>query len=331
MMKFYHYPQKNMLFVIPLILVISFVVGLYVDTSSLRPTIMIATIVMIFATMVGLRLEELTKLKSDSKLIGISILINFAMIPLTAFGIGLIFFRDQPLMFAGLALVALLPTSGMTISWTGIQKGNVPAAVKLTVFGLIIGSLLTPWYLLGMVGQYVNIEIMRTIHTIMMVVFIPLILGQITTKILLKKYSKEYFQKKIKPNMTPLSIWGLLYVVFVSTSTRAEMIVSNLQLILLALIALILFYVINYTLVTMISLKWFNRNDGIALVNGTVLRNLSIAVGIAATSFGGEAALLVTIAFMLQYQSITYYAKIAGKRWFKEKADTKIKKVSANV
>src|SRR5699024_12706622 len=53
--------------------------------------------------------------------------------------------------FAGLALSALLPTSGMTISWTVLQKGNVGAAVKLTVFGLILGSLLTPWYLLAMV------------------------------------------------------------------------------------------------------------------------------------------------------------------------------------
>ncbi|WP_093047243.1 arsenic resistance protein [Salipaludibacillus aurantiacus] len=331
MMKLYHFPQKHLLIVVPLTLIFSFIAGLYVDTSFLRPTILIATILMIFATMVGLRIQELTKLKNESKMIGVSFLINFIMIPLIAFFIGTIFFSNEPLMFAGLALVALLPTSGMTISWTGIQKGNVPGAVKLTVFGLIAGSLLTPWYLLAMVGQYVNINVMMTVHTILMVIFIPLVLGQITTKLLLKKYSKEHFQKKIKPNMAPLSIWGLLYVVFVSTSARAEMIVANLQLILTALIALILFYLLNYMIVTVIALKFFKRNDGIALVNGTVLRNLSIAVGLAATAFGGEAALLVTIAFMLQYQSITYYARIAGKRWFKEIRSNNVKPASVQV
>lgn len=61
------------------------------------------------------------------------------------------------------------------------------------------------------------------------------------------------------------------------------------------------------------------RKDGIALVNGTVLRNLSIAIGIAATSFGAEAALLVTIAFIVQQQSIAYYSKLSLKYWFKPK------------
>ncbi|GEL08278.1 arsenic resistance protein [Salisediminibacterium halotolerans] len=317
MMKVYHFPQKYLIFVVPAVLIFSFIVGLNTDTSALSNTILAATIVMIYATMVGLRVDELTKLKSESKLIGVSFLVNFIWIPLVAMLFGLTLLSDHPQLFAGLALVSLLPTSGMTIAWTGIQKGNIPAAVKLTVFGLIIGSVLTPWYLLIMVGQYVPVDIWNTFQTIFIVVFIPLILAQITTRVLLKRYSREYFQKKIKPNLSPLSVWGLLYVVFVSTSARSEMILQNGELIVVAAVSIVLFYIINYTFATFIARKVFSRNDGIALVNGTVLRNLSIAIGIAATSFQGEAALLVTLAFMVQYQSITYYAKFAGKRWFK--------------
>lgn len=51
-----------------------------------------------------------------------------------------------------LLLTALLPTSGMTISWTGFAKGNVPAAVKMTVVGLIAGSLLAQVYLEATAG-----------------------------------------------------------------------------------------------------------------------------------------------------------------------------------
>lgn len=318
LMKLYHFPQKQLLLVLPAVLIISFVFGLYVDTSPLGSTILVATIIMIFATMVGLKLQELTKIRQESKLIGVSFLINFIWIPLVAMLIGFTILRDQPLMFAGLALVALLPTSGMTIAWTGIQKGNVPAAVKLTVFGLIVGSVLTPWYLLVMVGQYVPIDIFNTFQTIFMVVFVPLVLGQIATRLIMRKVTQQQFQKNIKPNLAPLSIWGLLYVVFVSTSARAEMLVGNLSLILLAALSILLFYGINYVFSTVVARKVFNRNDGIALVNGTVLRNLSIAIGIAATAFSAEAAILVTIAFMFQYSSISFYAKFAGKRWFRE-------------
>ena len=109
----------------------------------------------------------------------------------------------------------------------------------------------------------------------------------------------------------------MLYVVFVSISMRADMIVSNLQLIALALVVLVVFYLLNYVISTLFAKRFLDRGDGIALVNGTVLRNLSISIGLAATSFGAEAALIVTIAFVVQQQSIAYYGKLANKYWFK--------------
>ena len=72
------------------------------------------------------------------------------------------------------------------------------------------------------------------------------------------------------------------------------MILNNLQFIVVALVVLVLFYFINYVISTLTAKLFLNREDGISLVNGTVLRNLSLAVGLAATSFGAEAALIVT-------------------------------------
>ncbi|WP_297991158.1 arsenic resistance protein [uncultured Anoxybacillus sp.] len=317
MKKLYFLPQKYLLVSVPATLLLGFIVGTFVDTSFLKPTILFSTIVMIYATMVGFKWKELTHLK-EKKILFASLVINFAIIPLVAFLIGKMMLHNHPIMFAGLALSALLPTSGMTISWTAIQKGNMTAAVKLTVFGLVLGSLLTPWYLLAMVGKYVDINVIETFRTILLVVFVPMVLGHMTFKWLMKKYTPEQFQKYVKPNFAPLSIWGMLYVVFVSISMRAKMIVANLQLIVIALGVLLLFYLINYVISTLVAKQFFNREDGIALVNGTVLRNLSIAIGLAATSFGAEAALIVTLAFIVQQQSIAYYGKIASRYWFKQ-------------
>lgn len=315
MKKIYFFPQKNLILSVPIILILGFIVGSLLDTTFLKPTILIATIIMIYATMVGFKINELASL-NGFKVLFFSLFINFTMVPLIAFIIGKMFLSEYPIMFTGLALISLIPTSGMTISWTSIQKGNVPVAIKLTVFGLILGSLLTPFYLLLMVGSYVDINIIETFKTIGLVVFIPLVLGQITYKILLKKYTEQDFKKKIKQNFPPLSIWAMLYVIFVSTSMKAEMILTNIQLLGLALVILILFYGINYLINTILAVKYFSKEDGIVLVNGTVLRNLSIAIGIAATTFGSEAALLVTIAFIVQQQSIAYYSKLSSKKWF---------------
>lgn len=315
--KIYRFPAKYMLVSVPLILVLGFIVGNVVDTSFLQPTLLVGTIIMIYATMVGFNFKQLASTQGTRVLI-YSVVINFVIIPLVAYGLGVLFLSKHPLMFAGLALSALLPTSGMTISWTMLQKGNVGVAVKLTIFGLLIGSIVTPWYLLMMVGQYIEINVWQTMQTILIVVFLPMLLGHLTFKAILRKHSLEHFKKNIKPKFGPLSIWAMLYVVFVSMSMRASMIVQNLELIAIAIAVLLLFYAINFTLSTVVATKFFNRADGIALVNGTVLRNLSLAIGIAATSFGAEAALIVTLAFIVQQQFIANYAQIAKKRWFKE-------------
>lgn len=319
-----YFPKKKLLISIPVTLIAGFAIGTFTDTSFLQPTILTGTIIMIYATMIGFKFRELTSLKG-TKALAYSVIINFAVIPLVAFLLGKLLLSEHPLMFAGLALSALLPTSGMTISWTALQKGNVSSAVKLTVFGLTLGSILTPWYLLLMIGKYVDVNIWETFRTIALIVFLPMFLGHITYKLLMLKYTPEQFKKKIKPTLAPLSVWGMLYVVFVSISMKAEMILNNLQFIAVALVVLILFYFINYVISTFTAKLFLNREDGISLVNGTVLRNLSLAVGLAATSFGAEAALIVTLAFIVQQQSIAYYVRLSNKYWFKtEKAESSI-------
>src|SRR5699024_7793212 len=149
-----------------------------------------------------------------SKVLLFSILINFFIIPGVAYVLGITLLKDQPLMFAGLALSALLPTSGMTISWTVLHKGNVGAAVKLTVFGLILGFLFTPWYLLAMVGQYVEINILSTMPTILLFDFVPMILVKRSYMLILPEATQENFKKNIQSKFELLCIWAMLYLIF---------------------------------------------------------------------------------------------------------------------
>ncbi len=61
---------------------------------------------------------------------------------------------------------------------------------------------------------------------------------------------------------------------------------------------------------------FFDKPDGIALVYGTVMRNLSISLGIALAVFGVKAGLIVTLAFIIQAQAAAWYGKIAEKYGF---------------
>jgi ACR3 family arsenite efflux pump ArsB len=87
--------------------------------------------------MVTLKVQQVFQ-GGDTKAQVLAQTVNFVVIPFLSWAIGQVFFAHRPFMALGLLLAGLLPTSGMTISWTGFAKGNVAAAVKMTVVGLVV-------------------------------------------------------------------------------------------------------------------------------------------------------------------------------------------------
>jgi ACR3 family arsenite transporter len=307
--SFFFLPGRNLAITLPITLVAGFIVGLLVDTGPMKSLILPVTILMIYPTMIGFRVSELVNL-SHTRLLAVSLIINFILIPLIAYLLGSIFLRSDYQMFAGLIIAALLPTSNMTIAFTMISKGNVPAAIKLTVLSLVVGSMIAPWYLLAMLGKYIPIDVVATLKTIVIVVFVPLIMGIATFSIIIRKYSMEHFNKKIKPFFPAISAWGMVYIVFTSISINSQTIVGRPHLLLLALVVQVLFYAINYTIAVTAGRRLFNKKDSLTLVFSSVLRNLSISIGLAATAFGINAALMVSLAIIIQGQAAAWFIKL---------------------
>lgn len=308
-------PSRNTASVIPIVLVIGFITGLLVDTSNLKNYILPVTVLMIYPTMIGFKLNEVFNFR-HGKLLLIAVIINFLIIPLIAYILGITFLLHNPQFFAGLIITSLLPTSNLTIAFTMLAKGNVPGAVKLTTTGLLLGSLLTPLYLSVMVGKYLSVDILSTLITISEVIVIPLILGVLSYKLLLKKYSEEEFQTKIKPYLPAVSSWGMVFIVFSSISMNASRIASHLDVFAVALLVQVVFFLINYIISIMIGRAFFKCKDALAVVFGTALRNLAIAMGLAATAFGPNAALMVSLAFLIQPQAAAWLIKLNEKYGF---------------
>jgi ACR3 family arsenite efflux pump ArsB len=270
---------------------------------------------MVYPMMVTLNIQHL-KQGLNPKLQGTAQFINFAIIPFIAFFLGRWFFPEQPYMALGLLLASLLPTSGMTISWTGFAKGNMGAAINMTVIGLTLGSLATPFYVNWLLGATVQVDVQKVMQQILFIVFLPMGLGYVTRQALLKKYTMPEFKDRIAPRFPALSTIGVLGIVFVAMALRARTLVDNPGLLLVIFVPLLLLYLINFALSTLTAKLFFSRNDGIALVYGTVMRNLSIALAIAINAFGeagANAALVIALAYIIQVQSAAWYVQFTDR------------------
>jgi ACR3 family arsenite transporter len=304
--------QRNLGWAVPAALGAGFGFGLLFDAKPLASAILPLTFLMVFPMMVSLRLRELARL-DDWRLQTTTQLVNFVAIPLLGWGLGMLFFHDKPLLAVGLLLTSLLPTSGMTISWTGFAKGNVPAAVRMTLIGLLLGSLLAPLYLKLLLGASVEISMSKVFSQIALTVLVPLVLGAIVHEFLMRRLGPERFQKQVVPRLGPISTLGVLGIVFVAMALKARGIASHPQDLAILIAPLALLYIANFAFSITVGKLLFAKADAIALVYGSVMRNLSIALAIAMSAFGThgpEIALIISIAYVVQVQSAAWSVKI---------------------
>jgi arsenite transporter len=307
--------QKHLIVVIPIVMIAGFLMGLVMNPAPLKQLIMPLTFLMVYPMMVNMQLKKVIE-GGDLKVQVVTQALNFTVIPLCAFLIGKIAFPDAPFVALGLLLASLLPTSGMTISWTGMAKGNMAAAVKMTVFGLLIGSILTPIYIKGLMGTVIEIPMAKIFKQILIVVVLPLILGNLTQRLMIHRYSLARYQKEFKPIFPPFSTLGVVGIVFVAMALKANSIASNPTQLVTLILPLLVLYGLNFTLSTIIGKLFFQRDDAIALVYGTVMRNLSIALAIAMTAFGqdgSEIALIIALAYIIQVQAAAWYVKFTDR------------------
>ena len=290
---------------------VGFLIGMFLDTSFLRGSVTYLSFLMVYPMMVTLNFKSLLD-KGNIKLQGITQMINFIYLPLLAVLFGWVFFRDYPNFQLGILLIALLPTSGMTVSWTVMANGNVKEAIRMIVIGLILGGLLTPLYLNFFMGAAANVPFMSILQQIVAIVFLPMLLGFLTQTLLKKQFGAVTFSTKIKPIFPLFSTLAVVILITIVMSLRAQMLIQNPSVLLVLILPIFLGYLVMLITIDFMGRKLFNDADRVALINGTMIRSLSLALAIALTVFneqGPEIALVIALAYIIQVQMAAWYVK----------------------
>jgi ACR3 family arsenite efflux pump ArsB len=143
-----------------------------------------------------------------------------------------------------------------------------------------------------------------------------MIAGHMTQSQLLKRYGQEAFQKRMAPRFPALSTLGVLGIVFVAMALKARSVLQSPEMLLAIFAPIMIIYALNFALSTWIGKRLLPRGEAIALVYGTVMRNLSIALALAINAFGPQgagAALVVAMSYVVQVQAAAWYVKYTDR------------------
>ena len=311
--------QKNLVWSIPAAMGLGLLFGCFFNAAPLKRLIIPVTFIMVYPMMVTLNVESIFKGR-DAFLQITTQVINFLLIPLLAYFTGRLFFSSSvekhALWAVGLFLIGVLPTSGMTISWTGFARGNKEAAIKMVVFGLVLGALAAPVYTKIFMGAAIDVDMLHMFRQIAIFVFAPLGAGLATQYLGLQKYGRAVWNARVKPKFPPFSALGVILIAFVAMALKAGHIIANPGDLVTILAPLTMFYAVSYLLLTLAGRLFFRRDDAVAMVFGVVMRDLSIALAIAMTAFGKQGvtiALLIALAYVIQIQSAAWYVRFANR------------------
>jgi len=307
--------QDRLVVLLPLAMIAGFGAGILGDATSFKFAVLPLTFMLVLPMMVGMDIRKLFG-TFDIRLHAATLVLNFLVVPFLAYGLGLLAFPDSPWLRLGLLLAGLLPTSGMTVSWTGMSRGNVPEAIRMTIIGLIGGAVSVPIYVHVLLGEAIALPASVVATQIAVIVALPLLLGFALRSLLVRSMGETRFGSEVKPLLPGISTLGVLALVAVAIALKARGILASPEMLWSSFWPTFTLYALNFVLSSVLGRRFFKLPEAKALVFGSVLRNLSIALallmGIAGPK-GGEAALIVTWGFVIQVQGAAWYVRFAEK------------------